>query len=159
MGIFDGLQDAQMPGGGRFFTDGVYLVDVILAKSGESQQGKGAYVAIEAKNVETLVEFPAGRISDIDGSVMPASCVAGETLSNVIMMRTQPAASNIKGFLVAATGLTPDQITSAVAEKAFGGDGKALAGVRLIARAATIKTKAGRPFTKVTWERPQVPAE
>jgi hypothetical protein len=115
-------------------------------------------VAIEASNLETLVEFPAGRVSDIDGSILAGSNRVGEVLSNVIMMRNAPAASNVKGFLVAATGLAPDQVTPAVAEKAFGGDGKALAGVKLIARASTIKTKAGKPFTKVLWERVEAEA-
>ncbi len=154
MGVFDNLDKAPMPiGSGSYWGEGVYLVEVDRARHGQSSQGKGDFVAIEATCLETLVAYPA-RKSWIDGRRLPASNRPGDRCSQLIMMRHLSAPSNIKGFLVPATGLEPDQVNATVAKNAFGGDGTELKGTKLLLRAVLIKTKEGKPFTKHEWAVP-----
>lgn len=175
MGIFSSMATASPTGGSNYFAEGVYLGRVHLARMGESQQGKGTYVALEADILHTHVAYPAGRVCPINGQPRPASNTPGERCSNVVLLRQQPAMANLKGFLLAATGLDEAQIVAAHADahgldpaapataaaawealclRAFGGEGDMLRGRVVVARVTVTKTRAGTPFTRVVWERP-----
>ena len=150
MSIFGGTNEAPLPGGGRNFKDGRYLVRLEAFKRGVSQQGKGDYVVAEVTVLEVLTEY--------DDSNKP-----GERVSWVQLARWQPFKGNVKAFIVAATGSELDgadlvapngeriKVQEAL-EKASAGDGTMLAGATMIASAHGTKTKAGGDFTVVRWE-------
>ena len=169
MGIFDDLDNAPMPNsGGNYVAEGVYVVEIDRCKQGESGRGQGAYVVNEFTVLETLVAYPE-RKSWIDGSVLPPSARPGERVGQWIGFKHLSAQSNVKGFLVAATGLPPKlkmpdgtPITDAegkpqtwkdIGGKVYSGDGTMLRGTKLLLRAFLIKTKeAKKPFTVHDWQ-------
>lgn len=180
-GLFAGLGKAAAPfSKGAFFKDGRYLVEIRRVVQGDSQQGKGPFVAVEVVILDVLVGY--------DGSNKE-----GEALSWVVMLRQQSALSNLKGFFGAACGIHPEalffehpqaaqlkaanpgvatmqvvnvgdappagwwDVTSreweGAAERVVAGDGSALAGTRLVATAKTVQTRKGTPFTAMSWEQ------
>lgn len=181
MGIFGGLGKAPPPGGGgNFFTDGKYLVNVNKTVAGISQKGEGPFAAVEC----TILEVIAGY---------PNSNKPGEDVSAVFMFQKhQPAMSNFKGYMAAATGIhemakfaehptainpstgrlwlkeiTPedewpagwsdvtDREWEAAAEAACKGDGMSLAGTELVVNAVSVGTRKGGQFTRLTWRDPE----
>jgi hypothetical protein len=176
MGVFDKMGRTTPTGVSKWFNEGAYLCRVRRCQLFASQQGKGNCVAIEVSVLTVLLNYEAGRTCWIDGSTLPASNRPGEVCSTILQLDRQlPAIGNLKGFLLAATGLTEAQIIQAYAEqndldpadpkvadlafsefaeRATSGSGEALAGQLVTCRANRIRTKGGTPFTRVVWETP-----
>jgi hypothetical protein len=96
MGVFSTLGKASAPfGSGAYFQDGKYLFQIRKVTQGESQRGEGPFVAVEGVIVEAIVSYPK-------------SCVEGASISWIVMLRKQPAMSNLKGFFGAACGFSAD---------------------------------------------------
>ena len=150
MSIFDGIKDAPMPNSGIYFRDGTYLVEVNACRSGMSRKpGEGAYTVVEGTILEVLVEY--------EGSNQ-----VGERANWIVKMKHgETSLSNIKGFIAAGASseagedIDPEIIDSEMADTVFGNteeaDEEAMAGVRMIAIANTVKTKKDNDFTKVVW--------
>ena len=153
---WDEIDNAPMPGGGRFMNDGRYRVRIEAFKAGKSQQGKGEYYVAEMTVLDVIMGYENSN-------------PAGERLSWVQFKSWQPSASNIKGFIKALTGLDDDDGAYLIApdgkkmkfsealDKATAGDGTAFAGAELIAEAMSVKTKKGGDFTKVLWTAAEDP--
>jgi hypothetical protein len=152
-GMFGTLGKVQGPsGGGNWVKDGVYYVMVNKFVADESKQQRGEFCAAEM----TILELISGY---------ETSSSVGERISNVFMANTpnNMGVINLKGFLGACTGMDPNATTEGLpgyasgeawqeaAEKAAEGDGTLLAGTILELTAMTIKTKAQKDFTKVTY--------
>lgn len=163
MGMFDKMSGEKIKGaggGGNFFRDGRYLIELVKITNGESQQGEGEYVAVECCIKKVLVQF--------EGSNKP-----GELVSWVVMAKHGDVAlSNLKSFIGAITGKDPncsdphDAKYASPADwakaglRAASGDGTLLAGTELNANAVTIITKKRQSkFTKVSWASASVEEE
>jgi len=177
MSVFDNMHGETATGASRWFQEGDYVARVRRCQHFMSRQGKGNGVAIEVTILAATLSYEAGRVSWIDQSILPASNEPGEVCSTVLWLdRQQPAMGNLKGFLLAASGLSEDQVIRshadandlplgdpetakaawiAFAERATSGNGDTMAGAVVCARATLIKTKAGTPFTRVVWETPK----
>lgn len=137
--MFAGVEKAPMPGSGRWFTDGVYLVRVEAFKRGISRKGDGAFSVVEATILEVLVPYDASNRE-------------GERVSWIVMMKHgETSLSNLKGFAAAALDCDESDVTAGALLKASDGDGTALKGLELIATAVTQPTRTGGKYTKVTW--------
>jgi hypothetical protein len=176
MGVFEKMGETEATAGANYFQEGEYMCRVRLARHFMSQQGKGNCVVIEVTILTVFLAYQEGRRSWIDGTKLRASNVAGEVCSQVLLLdRQQPAMGNLKAFLFAASGIDERQMIAAHAKdhnldpadptttqkawEAFtmrlvSGDGKMLAGQIVKARANLIRTKAGKPHTRVLWEFP-----
>jgi hypothetical protein len=176
MGLFNKMGGVTPTGSSRWFHEGSYLARVRRCQHFMSQQDKGNCVAIEVTILHIVLGYEAGRICWIDQSELPASNRVGEVCSTVLQLdRQKPAMANLKGFLLAASGLTEAQIIQshakenkldptdprtaddafdAFATRCTAGTGEALAGALVAIRANRIRTKAGTPFTRVVWEVP-----
>lgn len=142
--MFAGIQNAPMPGSGRYFQDGVYLARIEAFKRGMSRAGKGAFSVVEATILEVLVPYENSNRE-------------GERVSWVVMMKHgETSLSNLKGFAAAAMDCDPEEVTPGVLLTASHGDGSALKGLELIATAVTQPTRTGGKYTKVTWSTPEV---
>jgi len=141
-----------------------------------SAQGKGNLVVIETTVRQVIVERERhlSWVWQLQGREVynPASNRVNEVCGTVLLLdRQAPAMGSLKTFLLAASGLTEDQIIAqhAAANKCTpdvgkawewfagttcGGAGEALTGQYVVARATEIKKKNGEPFTKVVWAAP-----
>ncbi len=177
MSVFAEMAGETPTGASKYFNEGGYIGLVKRCQLFNSQQGKGRGVAIEITILDVPLKYEYGRTCWIDQSTLPASNLVGEVVSTVLWLdRQKPAMGNLKGFLLAASGLTEAQIIRmhadqhsldvgnpatavaawiAFAERATGGTGETLAGTIVAARAQRINIKAtGGPFTRVVVDIP-----
>jgi hypothetical protein len=59
--------------------------------------------------------------------------------------------ANIKSFVMATMQIPEEEVTEALLEEVVAGDGTSMAGMTVRANAYQTTTRAGNPFTKVTW--------
>jgi hypothetical protein len=145
MGNFESIGSARMSGGGVYFLQGNYIVEV--EKAFQMKSFKNAdLVIVECKIVESDVpeRAPGTRASWVP-KINPESM------------------GSIKQFLAAANGIDPSddetvnkEITPQVAELSFVTDSP-LCGTKLGLQCVNVKTKAGGDFTKHVWSA--IPAE
>ncbi len=174
MGVFDDFSEHNASGGGKWYQEGVYLVQLVAMPLLQSSNDKGLLVPIEATILELRVEYPAGRVCEIDGKPLPASNIAGERVSDVLLLeRQKPAKANLKSAILAFCQMNEVQVVEVYAEqhglsvddpatakaawKAFGenataGEGTMLAGAIAVVRAQRVRKKNGDPFTKKVYE-------
>lgn len=153
-GMFGTLGSVQGPsGGGNWLKDGRYYLMVNKFIADQSKQNRGEFCAAEMTVLQQTVCFENSN-------------TVGERVSAVFMANTpnNMGVINLKGFLGACTGMdanatSPEQAGFAsgeqwaeAAERAAEGDGTLLAGTILDVTATTIKTRAQKDFTKVTYE-------
>lgn len=140
---FDGVEKERMPsGGGVYFEDGRYLVEILRCSLSTSQQGAGRFTAVESEVKHVLQQ-------------KEDSNEVGDRPSWLCMLdKHKPALSNFKGFIAAACDAKPKEVTKVVCAKACSGDGTLLAGTLLVADACTVLTKKKTEFTKVIWSIP-----
>ena len=136
MGIFKGIKEHSVTGGGRYLTPGNYTLEVEEVKTFESQQKKG--------RMYFCADFTV--LSTTSSDYAP-----GERVSWLVNMDQPSALSNVKGFAMA---LSPDisegEITEEAMEELVSSDNPA-AGSRLKANAYNVVTRSGGDFTKVAW--------
>ena len=124
---------------------GVYLVEIERALVAEQRFGR-RYISILSTVVETLVATrDSNRPGDDAMSTIGPLGSGPPELSRAVMSR-------VKAFMVAAHNVPPDAVTPRMAEDSFAGDGGALAGKRVIARARWVTTRGGRDFIDVHYE-------
>lgn len=141
MGLFSGIEDANIGGNNVYFVEGQYIVEVVRAFTMKSRKKQDLAI------VECLI-----RDSTVEQRPV------GSKASWVVNMGQDAALGNIKAFVAAANGLdTSDEekvkaeVTEDVAEFAFS-DANPLVGVCLSLQCTNIKTKEKKDFTKHFWE-------
>lgn len=140
MGIFDNIENVEAAGGTSvYFADGTYKFKVSKFTQGVSKRGKGPFCAIEGEIIEVKTGFEGSN-------------KVGQIVSQVIMLNAGDIAlKDVKAFVAAAAKRPASDVTAAICEKASADAGTLLAGAEVTATATTITTKAGNPFTKVSW--------
>lgn len=135
-GLFSGIEDAQISGGGIYLLDGGYLVELIKVFTLVSRK-KEDLVVVEFKILE---------------SNNPARTV-GSRASWVVNLKQDAALGNLKGFALAA-GTTPGEEPPHIDEAAIEfivSKENPLEGTKVAVQCTTITTRAGTPFTKHEW--------
>lgn len=132
-GMFDGIETARVSEGGVYFKPGVYLAKILACKAIRDRKGVGTFVA-ECELLESS----------------EPSLPKGTLCSWVVKLDKEPALGNIKGFVAAALDADPKAVKAENVEQVCS-EGNPLKGTILRVSAQNITTKAGAPFTKVTW--------
>jgi len=138
MSMFKGINQAEVYKGGRYMVPGQWELEITQLKAFSSSQKAGRnYFAAEFKVHSTTAEA---------GDFQP-----GSRVDWLVDMNQPSALSNIKSFAMALTpGASGGDITPEVMESLVGAEQPAV-GIRVVADAYTIKTRAGNDFTKVDW--------
>ena len=158
MGLFTGINDAEVTAGGRYFAPGNYRVKIKGVKVIESRRSKKDLFIIECEVLEST-----------NDKYKP-----GSTASQVIVMNEIMSLPNVKGFMCAASGVDPEdddandkvgkQWTELTGKKMSFEDAceyaispdQPLAGTELELECVEIITKGkGQPFTKHVWNAPE----
>lgn len=141
MGLFAGIEEAEVGGGGVYFLPGIYKIEVEKVFAKESRKGDALFI-VETKILESDNE----------------ERVVGSTCSWVVAFKKHEAGlGNIKGFIAAANGIDPTdkvqvkaEVNQAAVEMACSEDNP-LQGIVLPLECNLIKTRQGNPFTLHTW--------
>lgn len=158
MGMFDGIENAATNNsGGTNLTAGHYIMRVDRIKAGESQQGKGGFMAVE---MTVLAVLPGGDVP-LDENFQPLGREAwhhvGQSVSDVMMSHWPSFKGNVKAMVANIGGIDPKDVTQERCEQVTNG---LFDGLFIELRAKTIKTKnSGKPFTKVSYLREVEPAD
>lgn len=142
MGLFQGMESAQVGQGGIYFTPGKYLVEVVKCFCLRSRKREDLFI----------VEFLIHESDSPDRGV-------GTKASWVVNFKQDAALGNIKGFLAACNGIDPDntemvtaEITEEVSEYAVDEEENPLAGTKVRLVAVNKKLKDGvSDFTLHLW--------
>lgn len=156
MGMFDGIEDAQVSKSGQYFKPGSYRVKIKAVKGQESSATPGKHFFI----VET-------EVLESSNPDIPV----GNERSQVITMGEQMALPNVKMFMAAVSGVDPNSDTineevEAYWEPKLGqhmsfkdicelvtSSANPLEGLELALVCEEITTKGtGKPFTKHLWQ-------
>ncbi len=155
MGLFGGLKDAKVTGGGVYFLPGLYEIEVMGVKMQRSVQNGRDMFIVECK---ILTSDNASR-------------KPGSSASQIIKMGEQMSFPNIKAFLAGVVGVDPtqdaddvnEQIEAAFSESLGAQMGiediaefvtskdNPLEGTKLRLECVNVKTKKGTDFTKHKW--------
>jgi len=140
MGMFAGIESARVGGGGIYFLQGIYRVEIVKVFAMKGRKGDDLFI-VETKILE----------SDNAERRVGGSC------SWVVNLKHEPALGNIKGFIAAANGIDPtnkaevdSQVNEEAVEAACHADNP-LEGIIIDLEATEIKTKAGGDFTLHKW--------
>ncbi len=140
MGLFAGIGEAEVGGGGVYFLAGIYKVELVKVFAKKSRKGDDLFI-VETKILE----------SDNEERAVGSSC------SWVVSLKHDAALGNIKGFIAAANGIDPgdkDQVNAEVNEDAVEmacSSDNPLEGTVLPLECNQIKTRAGGDFTLHIW--------
>lgn len=135
MGLFDGIEKAEINGGGTYLREGVYpCVEIEEFKAGRTRK-KEDFTVVKMKILE---------------SSGPEANPVGSTADVMTMMRWDGALGHIKGFLAATMNIAVQEVDAAGTEAAIGEE-QPLKGMRVACEATNVKTQAGGTFTKVRW--------
>lgn len=143
MGIFDGIEKAQVFGSGVWFQEGKYTVIIDTIKSFPSAQKP----SVRYFCVESIVDV-AERL---DARHAVPSHAQGDKVSWLVNMTQASALGNIKGFALALLPgiqedeITPDEMTKLIA------DDQPARGLRVKLMVRLVKTKENTDFSKHTW--------
>lgn len=134
MGVFDGIEKAEVFTAGKYIQPGVFLAEIQKVKQGETRKKEGFFV-VEMKVLESssLKEHPIGT-----------------PMSWMVMMKHDAALGNIKHFLNVAGEIPLEEITKQDGEDAVS-EANPFGGLKIRVVAVNIKTRAGKDFTKVTF--------
>lgn len=134
--LFDGIEDAQISGGGIYLLDGNYLVQLVKV-----------FTLVSRKKEDlVVVEFTILKSTN-------SLRAAGSRASWVVNLKQDAALGNLKGFAIAAgttPGEEPPSIDAAAIEFIVSKDNP-LEGSQVAVQCTTITTRAGTPFTKHEW--------
>lgn len=141
MGLFDGIEDAQVGMGGVYFLPGKYLVKVLKCITLKSRKREDLFIA-ECEIVES--DVPERK--------------PGTRASWIVNFKQDAALGNIKGFIAAANGIDPSnedavnaEVDSGVCEYAVSNDNP-MAGTYIRLVAVNKKTRSNTDFTLHLWE-------
>ena len=140
MGLFTGIEDAQVGQGGVYFLEGKYLVEIVKVMTLNSRKKEDLFI-VEAKILKS--SNPERKV--------------GITASWIVNLKHDAALGNIKGFVAAANGISPsdkEEVDRNVDEEAVEyacSEDNPLAGVQLDLECVQIKTREKRDFTLHKW--------
>lgn len=125
MGMFSGIKEAQMSGGGNNFRDGKYkcLVEKVHAKKGYKGSSFIAEMRIIESEAVTEYEIARDQKTTTDKLVKPNA--PNTAASYVVNLKFDNALGNIKKFVLGvlgAFGYTEEQITEELIDKVIGPD-------------------------------------
>lgn len=149
MGLFEGIETAQIGKGGFYFKDGSYIVDIVQVITQKDRKGQAMFIVEAAIAWSDNNERRAGMVP-----------------SWVVKMSWDAALGHIKGFLAACNGVDPNDdvavktlftdsqgrdITQATAEFVVSSDNP-YAGVRVALEVTTVNTKSGGEYSLHKWK-------
>lgn len=138
-GIFDGIGNAKPSGDGNWFRPGHYYSEIQAVKLATKFNGE-KFLAIEQKIVKVL-DNDEGRGHKV-----------GEECTHLLKVANPSFLGNVKAFIAAALGCSPDEVGKAEADRVTS-DEQPLAGI-VVEVVARVKPKRnGDPFTLVTYKR------
>lgn len=137
MSTFAGIDDVTVSESLPYIEPGHYVFNVDRMLVGTSSRpGKGEFF---------VAEFTVQSSSRPD-------CPPGTRLGwPLFLNKGEITLVNIKAMFTALLSCDQSKITSKVIDKAVDGEGTALAGRTVVCQAVASTTKAGNPFTKMTW--------
>lgn len=143
---FAGVESAEVYQRNAYIQDGDYILKVlsVIFKEGRNSN----MVIIEADVI----------VSNYDPTSAPSANHEGTRISTFINAKNDSFLSNVKEFIIAASGFDPsgnprpldDQVSADECEQAMGPD-QPLAGALLYVKAREIMTKSNTPFTRVAY--------
>lgn len=136
MGLFTGIDKASYSENGVFFVPGNYVVEILKCKSGTTRKKVDFFLA-EARILQ---------------SSNPDRPVGSRATWFVSIILDTSALGNIKNFIAVASDIDEKEVDDAGAEMVVS-DAQPLNGTILRATAVNLKTRAGKDFTKVSWEK------
>jgi hypothetical protein len=140
MSIFAGITKESATRSGRYIQPGRHILTVREIKLFESSQKKGRwFFCVEADVDEYVPEVESPTYS------------TGSVVSWLVNMEQPSALGNVKGFAMALLPDTPEEDLDETAMEQLVGPEQPAAGIRVVADAVNIKTRAGNDFTKVNW--------
>lgn len=145
-GMFDGIEDAKASFDSNYERNGHYIMRIDRVKADKSRKGDG-FVAFE----KTVLHV----FDDGDGE-RESWHRPGEAVTHMLMEKHDSFLGNLKAAIAGCFGCDPTEVTKAVCTQVVGAE-QALAGMIVEMRNRDILTRAGNPFTKVTYRR-EVPA-
>lgn len=141
MGLFSGIEDAKVGGGGVYFLEGLYRCEIVKVFAMKSRKNEDLFI-VECKVITSN----------------NAKRKEGSACSWVVNMKHDAALGNIKGFIAAANGIDPTDtgtVDAEVNEEAVEtacSDANPLAGQLVDLEATEILTRAKTPFTLHKWK-------
>lgn len=144
--MFGGVEAAKPMTQANYQRPGRYWQRINKCKTDRSRKNED-FAAIEM----TII-----KIINTDGVQNPHR--VGEDTTRMIMKKQDQFLPEVKAFVCGCTGLPQEQVTEANCNMVFGPD-QPLAGMIVEVNGYLITTRAGRPFTKVQFEREVKAAE
>lgn len=109
--MFEKIGDAKVQGErGSRPVPGHYLGMIDRIRAGESQQGKGDFVAVELRNLLTLADGDIPVNENFEPLGKDAWHRPGERVTQILMEKNQMFLSNFKSMVSAIGGIAPEQI-------------------------------------------------
>ena len=141
LNLLSGIENAPTYGAGQWFLPGEYRLELKEARIQPSSQHQG--------KVYVIAEFTILECALVDGD--RPDYQPGATVTSIVDLGHASAKSNIKGMVMALVPtLDEAQITNQTVAQLCGADQPA-SGFKVRANAKEITTRAGNPFTKVTY--------
>ena len=136
MGIFSGIDDAQITGASKYLGPGQWRLQVKKVEVFESTKKKGRHYFI--------AEFEVLEASD-------DLAVIGETRSWLVNLDQEAALGNVKAFVLALTpGATEQEIDEEMVDELVSAENPA-AGLVVKAEGVSRISKNGNEYTRFTW--------
>lgn len=136
MSVFAGIGKVKPSEGGVYVIPGVYACEIQALKSGKARDGVPFFVAELLITESDNPQRPVGSMMSWMVKLSPAYL--------------DTALGNIKGFLATLADLPSSDIDEAGVEAAVSA-ANPFADHKIRLSATEVKTKAGKPFTKVSW--------
>ena len=162
MGVFSGIEKAEVFGGGINIEAGVHLLEVVELTTHRSRKANGVVFFIaEFKVLESRGGRPvsAEPLEDGQRHALSVAHPIGESASWKVNMSKKSALGNVKGFAMAlAPGATEGDITEAMLESLIASDQPAR-GIKIKCDARIGLTQTNpHDFTFITWTAYTPPA-
>ena len=151
MGIFAGVEKAEVYGGGQKIRPGLHRLKISEVLIHNSQKRRGTqFFIVEFEVVESMGGRPVSVVSD-EGTTSTLHS-PGDRVSWLQDMSQTPALSNVKGFALA---LAPDAKNEDITEESLDmlvSSSQPAVGIEVMADATVLETQStGRDFTRIRW--------
>lgn len=157
MGLFDDIEDQKASSdGGAYITSGHYLLRINRVKADKSSSGAGDFVAIEMNVLAALPDGDMPLDENFESKGQEAWHRPGEAVTHLLMGKHKSFQANFKSFVMNVGDIPEAKVSKEVCEQVTGG---LFEGLFVEVRSRTIRTQAGKPFTKVSYVREVPPTE
>jgi hypothetical protein len=144
--IFENIGNAKVSqGDGNYVRPGHYYARLNAVKLTQKFTGE-QFLAVEM-TVVSVLDDDEGRGHKV-----------GEDTTHLMKAASPSFLGNVKAFIAATLGCSPDEVDQNSADRVTS-DEQPLAGIVVELVGRQITTKAGKPFTKVTYKREVPPDE